>query len=59
MLRKIVGWMKDNPALTSLIVFIMIQTIINTVLFMRVFQLQEALRELMLTLFPPYPTYRF
>jgi len=57
MIRKIVGWMRDNPVLTSLIAFIVVQTVVNAALSMRIIQLQEALRELVLKLFPPYPTY--
>jgi len=69
MIRKIVGRMKNNPVFVFLIMFlaflivsIIIQAIINTVLFMlfmRVVQLQEALKELVLKLFPLYPTYCF
>jgi len=59
MIRKMVGWMKNNPALICLIVVILIQTIMTTMIFMWMFPFQEALRELVLKLSPPYPTYRF
>jgi len=36
-----------------------VQTVVNVALVLKVIQLEEALRELVLKLFPPYPTYRF
>lgn len=50
MIRKIVSWVKSNPILTFLIVFMTVQTIINAVLAMRIIQVQEALKRVILRL---------
>ena len=56
-MNRILRWIRNNPALFLLLTFIIVQTAANVTLALRINELQLALRELVLKLYPPYPTY--
>jgi len=47
-IKKIVNWIKNNPVLAFLGMFVIVQTAINIVLMLRILQTQELLRKLVL-----------